>query len=183
MKKIFFILFSLLFHAAIFAMLFDFSETIFQESKWAGEKNMVLNPIFVELSSSGAVEKYRDPRGGWAKSFAPTAKIKDHIVQQGNHNGLDKDSKAETAPTLLALIRKKIAEKQIYPPQALERGLSGTVKITFKINTNGNLDYTKISSSSGSQILDDSALLAVKKSIPLPYFPHAITLPIAYELK
>ena len=165
------------------------------------------SPEFVEKyrdpvggSIVGAIPRNR-PTKGRKHGFAPTLKnsVRQKTDQPGlklattmgsisqrqtNHKGLDKDGpQTKTAPTLLAAIRKKISEKQIYPLQARERGLAGTVKITFRINSDGTLDYTKISSSSGSQILDDSALLAIKNSTPLPYFPHAITLPISYELK
>lgn len=99
----------------------------------------------------------------------------------GNGSGLDALGPKQAASNL-SLIRKKIMRHKIYPSAAKSQGITGSVKIAFRISENGNLVYVKVQSSSGHAILDDAALLAVKRSVPLPYYPAAIALTLEYKL-
>jgi len=77
-----------------------------------------------------------------------------------------------------------------YPRVAQRRGQQGTVIVTIKIDSNGNVVSAVVSKSSGYSSLDKDALKAVKKASPLPRPPSAlngvsftITVPRVYKLK
>lgn len=98
--------------------------------------------------------------------------------------GLDHDGIfADVAPNALAKIRKRIVAKQRYPASARNSGIEGSVKISFRIRTDGSLDFVKILAGSGHDILDQAALKAVREAAPLPYFNRAIALALEYKLK
>jgi len=101
----------------------------------------------------------------------------------GTGNGLDKNGTvSQNAPNILAAIRKKIVSHQSYPFTARAQKLEGSVKINFKINPNGSLTFSNVIQSSGHKILDTAALKALKKSVPLPFYPQAIALVLEYSL-
>jgi len=50
-----------------------------------------------------------------------------------------------------------------YPRLAIRRGLTGIVKLTLWINSNGHIDEVELTKSSGHKSLDESALNAVKE--------------------
>lgn len=102
----------------------------------------------------------------------------------GTGSGLDQNGLvSQNAPSVLAAIRKKIVSHQIYPFTARAQKLEGSVKINFKINADGSLAFSNVIQSSGHKILDAAALKAVKKSVPLPFYPHAIALVLEYALR
>lgn len=51
----------------------------------------------------------------------------------------------------------------LYPKSALKRGIQGTIKVKIFINTEGLPDDIQILQSSGHKILDEAALVAIKK--------------------
>lgn len=83
-----------------------------------------------------------------------------------------------------------IAKQKKYPARAKRRHEEGTVTISFVIYADGSINNLKVVQSSGSQILDQAALRAIKKiSNRLP-FPTEInrkqwqfTLPLVYHLR
>lgn len=106
--------------------------------------------------------------------------------------GLSASDFGETKQTLsefLRLVRERIKEFQRFPPSVkhLEEGSSTTIRFTlFK---DGTIRDTKVSSSSGSRVLDNAALAAVQNAEPYPPFPdsqvtHSIRLelPINFQL-
>lgn len=68
--------------------------------------------------------------------------------------------------TLHRLIYSAIDLNKHYPLSAMRMHKQGTVQVAFKLFNNGNINNLKISSSSGSNILDNAALLAVKNIQP-----------------
>lgn len=101
----------------------------------------------------------------------------------GTGNGLDKNGvNSASAPSVLAQIRKRIMQKKNYPIVAKENGWIGSVKLSFKINASGGLEFVKLLQSSGHEILDQSALETIRKAAPLPYYPDVIALSLEYNL-
>lgn len=101
----------------------------------------------------------------------------------GVGSGLDATGTvSDTAPSMLALIRKKIAAKKKYPTAAYVKGIEGNVTVQFQINADGSLAFVNVITSSGSPILDAAAIQAVHKAAPLPYLAGAITLMLQYEI-
>lgn len=98
--------------------------------------------------------------------------------------GLDPDGIiSKTAPNTLAMIRKKIMRKKNYPLIAKENKWTGSVKLSFKINKSGSLDFVKIIKSSGYEILDSSALNSIKSAAPMPFYPDVIALSLEYRIE
>ena len=70
-----------------------------------------------------------------------------------------------------ARIKHQIERVWIYPKEAAERGISGDLTLTFRISKHGNLLGVHLLNRSGYEILDVSALKAMKASstlLPLP---------------
>lgn len=87
-------------------------------------------------------------------------------------------------------IRSKVAKQQVYPRIARMQGLSGRVLVTFVLSKNGNIFEAKVQSSSGHDILDRSAVEAVKSAQPFPVFPEffnrdfvRVEIPLVYNLQ
>jgi len=68
-------------------------------------------------------------------------------------------------------VRDRIKAKWVYPRPAGERGIEGELLIEFHIAKDGRLEYIELRHSSGTQILDDAALTAVKLAQPFPPVP------------
>ena len=62
----------------------------------------------------------------------------------------------------------------MYPRQAGERNIEGELLIEFHIAKDGRLEYIELLDSSGTRILDDAALTAVKLAQPFPPVPDDI---------
>jgi periplasmic protein TonB len=71
-------------------------------------------------------------------------------------------------------VRERIKSKWVYPRPAGERGIEGELLIEFHIAKDGRLEYIELRHSSGTQILDEAALTAVKLAQPFPPVPDDI---------
>jgi periplasmic protein TonB len=82
-------------------------------------------------------------------------------------------------------IEKLISSQLTYPEKAKELNQQGTLSLSFVILENGSVDEVKVIKSSGVRLLDDNAVMTVKKSAPYPKppFPAEIHIPIAYNLE
>ena len=77
-----------------------------------------------------------------------------------------------------------------YPAVAMEKGWQGKVEIRLLIGANGMIQATTVKTSSGHQILDDTALDMVKKAKPMTQIPSAlrskeftIDIPVIFDLQ
>lgn len=68
-------------------------------------------------------------------------------------------------------IKQLIDSQWEYPELALRYGLQGTLALEFTIGGNGRLEQLRLVRSSGSQLLDDEALRAIKAAAPFPPIP------------
>ena len=89
---------------------------------------------------------------------------------------------AEGDPAL-ANIWKQINASKFYPQTAKKQKLEGVPKITFEINSNGQIKWVNIATSSGEKILDDAAIETVKRAAPLPFYPKPVTVAVRYSLR
>ncbi len=71
-------------------------------------------------------------------------------------------------------VRERIKSKWVYPRPAGERGIEGELLIEFHIAKDGRLAFIELRHSSGTAILDDAALTAVKLAQPFPPVPDDI---------
>ncbi len=82
-------------------------------------------------------------------------------------------------------INDMIHKKAVYPRMARKMGWEGRVKVSFSILSNGSVSDVKIAQSSGIELLDKSAVEAVRSAAPFPKPPAEAELlvPIVYTLQ
>jgi protein TonB len=68
-------------------------------------------------------------------------------------------------------IKRQIDLVWTYPTLAIERGEQGTLILQFTIVSSGDLKDVRVIRSSGSKILDDAAVEAIRTASPYPVFP------------
>jgi len=73
--------------------------------------------------------------------------------------------------TYVGKIRQFIESEWQYPEIALRYGLHGKLALEFTILGNGQLEGLRLLRSSGSSLLDDEALRAIKAAAPFPAIP------------
>jgi protein TonB len=89
-----------------------------------------------------------------------------------------------------ARIRQAVDEHKHYPRMARRLGLEGRVVVAFTVGADGRLAGVRLVESSGSELLDEAALEAVRQAAPFPPFPAGIerrqwdfTLPLSFALE
>lgn len=80
-------------------------------------------------------------------------------------------------------IRDAIKKATSYPLMARKRNIEGTVLAGFYIDGRGMPSNINILKSSGSNILDDEAIRAIKMASPYPVLKERIEVPINFRLK
>ncbi|MDV2478761.1 MAG: energy transducer TonB [bacterium] len=74
-----------------------------------------------------------------------------------------------------ATIKRQIELVWNYPEEAARAGIFGELMLRFTILSNGRLEDVRLLRSSGSRLLDDEAVRAVKMANPYNRFPKRIT--------
>lgn len=82
----------------------------------------------------------------------PVAKVPPPPVQQVKPAG--------TLRRDVQVAQKKLSKTQFYPPQAVEQGIEGDVRLILKLAADGSVDDVGIAASSGHPILDNAAIKA-----------------------
>jgi protein TonB len=89
----------------------------------------------------------------------------------------------------IAAVIAEIEKNKFYPPIARRMGIEGLVKVTITLSRSGKLKNVKVSSSSGSKLLDRAAVKLIKKChfppLPSEYKGQEFTIeiPINYVLR
>lgn len=100
--------------------------------------------------------------------------------------------KQMVAPALLEFLRQthaRILEAREYPLSAIKLGLQGTATVKLTLQPDGRSHHLRIRKSSGHGTLDEAALAAVQKVLPLQPPPEAghrpleLDIPISFALK
>jgi len=81
------------------------------------------------------------------------------------------NSKDPIYVTYFNKIKQLIESQWSYPELALRYGLQGKLALEFTIGANGQLERLRLVRSSGSQLLDEEALRAIKTAAPFPPIP------------
>lgn len=68
-------------------------------------------------------------------------------------------------------IKQSIESQWEYPEIALRYGLQGKLSLEFTIAGNGRLEQLRLIHTSGSQLLDEEAIRAIKAAAPFPPIP------------
>ncbi|MGK0674668.1 MAG: TonB family protein [Halothiobacillaceae bacterium] len=86
-------------------------------------------------------------------------------------------------------VRQAIDKHKHYPRVARRLELEGRVVVAFTVEADGRLAGVRVVESSGSELLDEAALEAVRKAAPFPPFPDGVerrqwgfTLPLLFSL-
>lgn len=69
-------------------------------------------------------------------------------------------------------VRSKVQRHFKYPKSADRAGVKGTVTVAFTVSASGGVSGVRIVKGSGSPVLDEAALNAVRKAEPLPKIPE-----------
>jgi len=72
------------------------------------------------------------------------------------------------------MVKQRIEEVRRYPEWAKEQGIEGIAHLEFVILANGNGQEIKLIHSSGSKILDQEAIVTIKRASPFPPPPREI---------
>ncbi len=100
--------------------------------------------------------------------------------------------KKGVAPEVLDFLRRmhlRIIESQEYPFNAVKLGLQGTTTVKINLLPDGQAESVRVRKSSGHHLLDNAALAAVHKILPLPPPPEAgnqmleVSIPISFLLR
>ncbi len=100
--------------------------------------------------------------------------------------------KKGVAPEVLDFLRRmhmRIVESREYPLNAVKLGLQGTTTVKINLLPDGQAESVRVRKSSGHHLLDDAALEAVHKILPLPPPPEAgnqmleVSIPISFLLR
>ena len=79
-------------------------------------------------------------------------------------------------------LRRAVDSQTRYPSLALRRRLTGTTVVGFALASDGTLAETTVLVSSGSALLDDAALTAVRNAGPFPAGGCRFELPVNFRL-
>jgi TonB family protein len=123
------------------------------------------------------VRKYRSPEYFLKSSFSN--KYVSILNRQRARRVSDSECEAKTEnsfalTTYLDEVRERIKAKWVYPRRAGERGIEGELVIEFSIAMDGRLEYIKLQDSSGTRILDEAAMTAVRLAQPFDPVPDEI---------
>lgn len=80
-------------------------------------------------------------------------------------------------------IRRKVQKALVYPPQARRRGISGTSRIQFAIDAEGQPIGVTTIQSSGSRLLDRAAVQSARDAAPLPFLYGTLRIPVVFDLE
>jgi len=133
----------------------------------------------------------RDAAGGAAASGVGDAKAGAATTAAGSTaaaragagavGGAGEGAAERIASELVAFIETH----KTYPEAARRRGLEGKAVIAFRVRADGILDWARVDSSSGSAILDSTALGLVKSAFPIAFSGDRsveLRLPIDFRL-
>lgn len=117
---------------------------------------------------------------GAASSGNPNSPSSTPASQGSASPGTDDKATIEAARTeYSALLLKVLNQHKEYPGLARKRGIEGTVVLRIVLSRDGLLQSFDVATSSGSDLLDDSAKAMVSNSSPYPPFPDSIQGPRA----
>lgn len=104
-----------------------------------------------------------------AKNYLPS--IQDLLPHERR---IPLDTKEPRYASYLEYVRRAIDFNWEYPQLALLYGLQGKLLVEFTILANGNVEFLTLVRSSGSTLLDEEALRAIRSASPFPRIPTSI---------
>lgn len=95
-------------------------------------------------------------------------------VPQDDGDVISLDTKESKYAAYFARIKHQIEQVWNYPDEAKRRGIGGELSLRFQIAKDGKLMNVWLMDKSGSHLLDDAALSAIKNAAP--YYPFPVTI-------
>lgn len=83
------------------------------------------------------------------------------------------------------LVLKEVTRHKSYPRKAAILRWQGKTMIQMKLSADGDVITVEVAESSGRELLDDAAVMMVRKSLPLPKPPQGVrtvTVPVVFRL-
>jgi TonB family protein len=122
-------------------------------------------------------------------SFIPQIKDITALVPEANNPLLEEELK-DLWNVYTTKIRQMIANAKTYPSKARDKGKQGKALVSFQIGKGGEIIKLLIESSSGHEVLDEAARMAVSNAEPFPPIPKKLNkqfafleLPISFVLR
>ncbi len=117
-------------------------------------------------------------------SVRDTAKAEGNGQSGGDTGGLRESIRKRYLNEHFAYIRDTVLKNLSYPSIARRMGWSGKVMLSFFILHDGSVNGIKVIQSSGVELLDKSAVEAVRKAAPFPRPPAEaeVVIPVVYRL-
>jgi TonB family protein len=105
---------------------------------------------------------------------APIGHAPKESAQEAEEATISLDTKEAIYYPYAKVIKERIQQHWTYPVAARENYIQGNLMIIFRLENNGNLVNSRITRSSGYQILDGFSLRAIELASPFPPFPETI---------
>ena len=122
--------------------------------------------------------------------FEPDAVVADTPPKKGNASSdvvVKESTGANSAPSLDR--KNPLNRPPVFPPELIDQGVSGTVKLVVEVLPNGKVGTTKIAISTGSEELDQVAQQAVARWQFTPGFTNGVAVtkrvlvPITFKIE
>ena len=140
----------------------------------------------MEVEGSKEVEASKEVEGskevGSSKKVGDSKKVESAKKVESEAEG----GAEELSKTQLSVISRLVREHLEYPYLARRMGWEGEVLLGFRLSLSGEVEDLKVLKSSGFEVLDQSALKAVKrasKHFPRPKHTVLVKLPVRFKLE
>jgi protein TonB len=142
-------------------------------------------PAVSGIYHGSEAERNSNVSGASGEKNAPPAGGPVQQASLGGLRGFGADRKATYLKAHFSYIRDMVNSKLTYPVIARQMGWEGKVKVSFTISRDGFATDIMITQSSGKEVLDNSAVEAVRNASPFPRPPVSaqIIIPIRYRLR
>lgn len=159
-------------------------------------------PLWVGLTGSGAGTpvvaekkemvkiahlKTAAGRMAFAATARPSTTLGNGEGKAGGGDGLPfGSSQGDWSSPLWSEIRSRIESSKFYPQLARRQGIVGTSHARFQIGEGGIPQNILIEKTSGSSLLDDATIVAIRRAAPFPKVPSFdgwVRFPLTYDLK
>lgn len=157
------------------------------------EPNQIVKPKKVEKPRQKVIQKVQEVNNerlpeGSLEVKSEVAAVKTSQYDGAPMHGAGSHTNASALLKYLSLVRKKIQDNLVYPSMAKKMHLEGETMVKFDIDASGNLNKASLGvlKSSGTKILDTSALEAVLEASPFEKPPQEemhIHIPVVFKLR
>lgn len=162
---------------------------------------------FVETPSQDSTQmavRIQDNKSHETKKNSPSLKQDDRKKfsdsAQTNHNKFSSNNRQHVQPQndinqqarakIIGHIKNRLVKHFTYPRLAQSRGWQGQVLLVFNLSSDGGIQHIQIKQGSGYDILDNSAITALRKigrinqsELSLPDHKLELEIPIIYRLE